>query len=169
MSDKHVVTEGDILILKIVGDLPDLYFTMPHNWVERLWKYCLWVWSDPPVRTDVSEKDQIMLDKDYNEKLFYKFNLFLDTMSTSEKLYPSFKEMMNQGFNIVTKSYFKPNAGSTVTKNITFLEHYILLVQVDPDIFYTILYHNLCKFTDNSEQIVSEYRSRSYRFLGVFV
>ena len=164
--------EGDALIKSIVTDLPQIYYTMPYNWVERLWKYCLWVYVYPQQKPENGDSEQSIIFHDNQSELFSKFSIFLDYMFSDkvrEGLFVDFKKKMDQGFEIITKSYFKPNAGTVEFKKLTFLEHYLLLVQEDPSIFNRKLFNHLYFFTHEGDKIVEKYRHRSYNFLGMFV
>lgn len=181
MSRRDELDHRGIQLIKdaLPDELPELFERMPYNWVERLWKYCLTVWvnhQSDPVRLDMDEdkrKEMTILWEDHREPLFHKFKLFLQYMretSHPEEISMDFQNIMNEGFNVVTKSWFKVSAGETSVRQITFLEHYLLMLREKPEMEPDLeLMELLTQFTRDSQTIISSHRQDSHKFLGILI
>lgn len=167
---------GDQLVRDIISDIyqvfPTFYDEMPHNWVEKLWKYCLLVWIKVPELKE-GDPDSEILAKHRTYSFYYLFKVFLQKigkMSLPEDLCIDFQKQMNHGFEIVTKSWFRVSVGEVQKKTITFLEHYLLLIrEKGNNILDQELLSLLVQFTKGGNEIMDKYRLETYRFLGTFV
>ena len=176
--------KGDRLIKdimsKIYQEFPSVYNQMPYDWVERLWKYCLLVFTRPPPMEQSAAVPSG--DDDLDGKIFasqrkfsfmYLFKVFLEHfqgMSLPADICHNFRNQMNQGFEVVTKSWFHVSPGEVQKVRVTFLEHYLLLLRekgnsiLDPELLTLLVQH-----TENGHEIMDKYHRESYHFLGNFV
>jgi hypothetical protein len=170
---REIDIKGDALIEDLLPDeLPEMYAKMPYIWVERLWRYCLWVWVTPQ-EGDKPDKENTILYEDSKEPLFHKFKLLLIKYEQGEfplSIYPDFQHKMDTGFKVITKSWLKVSAGEVTHRQVTFLEHYLLILEENPDMeLDEELLNLLKKSTKNSKHIISIYRKNAYKFLGTMM
>ena len=177
-SRVEIDREGHQLIKDIMSKInqqfPTAYDTMPHNWVERLWRYCLLVWNrTPQFEPKEDHPDNKIFVKHRGFSFLYLFKIFLqkvDFDSISEQLSLDFIPQMNQGIEVVTKSWFRLNTGEVKKKRITYLEHYLLLIREQGNsILDRELLDLLIQYTVRGDEIMDRYRRETYQFLGTFV
>lgn len=121
-------------------EFPEMFEKMPFPYVERVWRYCLWVHEYPqPEPSD--EGDQKIIWEDHHAVPFLKFKLLLQRKEID-------KEEFKKGINLVVKSWFRIGAGDQKVKNFSFLEHYRNLCHERPPIFDEELHQLLAKYTE---------------------
>lgn len=181
MADRvELDKQGHQLIKDIMADIhqqfPAAYDTMPHNWIERLWRYCILVWNRiPQFEPKEDHPDSKIFTEHRSFSFLYLFKVFLQQFDhklvyTNEKLFLDFVTQMNQGIEVMTKSWFRLNTGDVKKERITFLEHYLLMVREQGDrILDRELLDLLIQYTTKCNEIMGRYRLKSYQFLGTFV